>query len=371
MGQHNMSSPPPRTLFTVQALRGVAAGAVVTHHALFMLVHNAGYSFDVPSIGASGVDLFFVISGFIMVYTSYTAFQQPNASLSFIRRRVIRVVPIYWLYTTAVVLLLAFAPQLFSVTQFSWPHVISSYLFLLSENTAGQVGTVMQTGWTLCFEVYFYLIFALLLNLPRTTFLGISAAIFVTGIVLGISTEPAPWLTVATNPILFEFYFGALIGFLFMNGFVLPRLVAGFAIVLGIATIFLTKDVDIGTWTRTICWGLPSSALLLGAISLEHAGMKVPRGFVVLGDSSYSLYLIHPFVVPAVGKLWVALQLSEHASPVILFSAAFLCALAAGHASFVAIEKPITRWLMRTWRSPAGKADYRAPPKLSGANDRA
>lgn len=370
-----MPSPSPRTLFTVQALRGLAAGAVLSHHALFMLVHNAGYSFAVTSIGAIGVDLFFVISGFIMVYTSYGSFRQPHASLSFLRRRAIRVAPIYWLYTTAVVLLLAFAPQLFSVAQFSWQHVISSYLFLLSENTAGQVGTVMQTGWTLCFEAYFYLVFAALLNLPRKFFLAISAAVFGAGITLGTGTEPAPWVTVATNPMLIEFYFGAVIGFLYMNGFALPRFLAGAAIVLGIATVILTKDVDIGIWTRAICWGLPSSALLLGAISLEHAGMKVPRAFVALGDSSYSLYLIHPFIVPAVGKLWVALHLSEHASPAVLFLVAFICALAAGHASFRAIEKPITRWLLRTWKSPAARvaarADRPAPPALLHANDRA
>jgi exopolysaccharide production protein ExoZ len=366
-----MASAPPQTLFTVQALRALAAGAVLAHHVLFMLVHNAGYSFSVSSIGAAGVDLFFVISGFIMVYTSYSSFRQPRASISFIRRRAIRVVPIYWLYTTVVVFLLAFAPDLFSETRFDWHQVISSYLFLLSENTAGQVGTVMQTGWTLCFEVYFYLLFAILLNLPRRYFLATSGAIFAVGTVLGTVAEPAAWMTVATNPIVVEFYFGAVVAFLFLNGVVLPRLLAHAAIVLGIAIVVITRDVDLGTWTRTICWGLPSSALLLGAVSLERRGMKVPRAMVALGDSSYSLYLVHPFIVPAIGKLWLALQLSAHASPAILFLIAFGCSLAAGHGSYLAIEKPVTRWLLRTWKGPASKSPHPATSTLIGAGDRA
>jgi exopolysaccharide production protein ExoZ len=363
-------STAPQILRTVQALRAVAAGAVVMHHVLFMLVHNAGYAFSVSSVGASGVDLFFVISGFIMVYTSYGSFRQPRASVSFLRRRAIRVVPIYWLYTTLVVLLLAFAPGLFSATQFDWQHVISSYLFLLSENTAGQIGTVMQTGWTLCFEVYFYLVFALLLNLPRRAFLAVSGAIFAAGVALGTGAEPPPWVTVATNPLLFEFYFGAVIAFLFLNGLILPRLVATAAVILGIATIILTRDVDLGAWTRAVCWGLPSAALLFGAVSWERAGLQVPRLSVTLGDSSYSLYLVHPFVIPAMGKLWSALHLGEHAPPAILFLMAFSLALAAGHASYLVVEKPVTRWLLRTWKSPARAADPIIEAALVGANDR-
>jgi len=335
-----------------------------------MLVHNAGYSFEVSSIGASGVDLFFVISGFIMVYTSYSSFSKPKASISFIRRRAIRIVPIYWLYTTAVVFLLAFAPGLFSETRFDWHHVISSYLFLLSENTAGRVGTVMQTGWTLCFEVYFYLLFAILLNLPRRFFLAMAGTLFAAGVILGTVTEPAPWVTVATNPIVLEFYFGAVVAFLFVNGFRLSRPVASAVILLAIAIVVMTEDADLGIWTRAICWGLPASALLLGAVSLESRGMNVPRGLVALGDSSYSLYLVHPFIVPAMGKLWLAGHLSDHASPAFLFVVAFSCSLAAGHASYRAIEKPMTRWLLRTWKSPEGRAMQLTDTRIVGANER-
>ncbi len=346
-----MTSALAKTLLTVQALRALAASAVVIYHVLVMLERSAGYSFPVPTIGASGVDLFFVISGFIMIYTTYGSFSQPNASVSFIRRRVIRVVPMYWLYTSAIVILLAFVPGLFSTTKFDWRHVISSYLFLLSENSAGQAGTVLQTGWTLCFEAYFYVVFAMLLKLPREYFLALSGAVFMTGITLGAESAPVQtWATVATNPILLDFYIGAVIAFLFLKGFSLPRPIAAASIIFGIATIVMTGDVDVGRWTRVICWGLPSGVVLLGAISLERAGMRVPQLFVALGDSSYSLYLVHPFIIAALGKVWGALQLSAMIPPAIPFLVVFFCSVAVSHALYLSIEKPATRWLSLTWK---------------------
>jgi exopolysaccharide production protein ExoZ len=337
----------PKTLLTVQALRALAACAVVSYHVLFMLVHNGGYAFAVPSMGGSGVDLFFVISGFIMVYTNHGAFQQRHAVATFIRRRAIRIIPIYWLYTSVVVALLVFAPRLFSEVRLDGYNIICSYLFLLSKNSQGVVGTVMQTGWTLCFEVYFYLLFAIFLFAPRKYFLVLCGAVFIAGVVLVGASGLAipPWATVATDPILFEFYLGAAIAFLYLKGFHLPRPLAVAAIVLAFSVIFLTGGVDLGRWTRTLCWGLPGAALLLGFISLEHTGMTVPKLFVALGDSSYSLYLVHPFIVPALGKVWVALHLSQKWPAACLAVLAFGCALVAGYVLYIAIEKPITRWL--------------------------
>lgn len=339
------------TLFTIQALRAIAAGAVVSLHALVMLVHNAGYSFEIPIFGASGVDLFFVISGFVMVYTTRGEFRQPNSTLSFIRRRIIRVVPIYWFYTTVLVLLLAFLPGLFSNLRFEWRHAVSSYLFLLSKNNLGYVGTMLQTGWTLCYEMYFYLLFALLLRLPEKVFLPTAAAIFAAGIAAGELGIPVPvWLTVATNPILLEFYLGTVIAFLYLNGFYLSRPRALAAIGAGIATILLAENVDQGLWPRVIFWGIPGGALLLGAISLERAGLRTPRLLVALGNSSYSLYLVHPFLMPALGKAWTSFHLGSVLPPVVLFVASFCICLLAGHLSFLFLERPATQWLSQRWK---------------------
>jgi exopolysaccharide production protein ExoZ len=344
--------PTHNTLFTIQALRAIAASAVVSLHTLVMMVHNAGYSFSIPIFGASGVDLFFVISGFVMVYTTRVAFRQPNSTMSFVRRRVIRVVPIYWFYTSVLVLLLLLLPGLFSNLKFEWQHVISSYLFLLSKNNVGNVGTVLQTGWTLCYEMYFYFLFAILLMLPRKRFLPVAGSVFMAGIALGELAVPLPvWLTVTTNPILLEFYLGAVIAFLYLKGLCLSRPWALALIASGIATILLTENVDQGQWPRVIFWGLPGGALLLGAVSLERAGLITPRLLVALGNSSYSLYLLHPFLMPALGKTWTAFHLGNTLSPFVLFFSGFSIAILAGHAAYLAIEKPITLWLSQRWKN--------------------
>lgn len=351
----------PKTLFTVQALRAIAASAVVSYHVFFMLVHNAGYSIYVPEIGASGVDLFFLISGFIMVYTNFGAFDQPGAATSFIQRRAIRIVPMYWICTTVVVTLLAFAPRLFSSVEFTWTYVISSYIFLLSENSAGQIGTVLQTGWTLCFEAYFYILFAVLLNWPRRYFLIASGAVFAAGVVLGRLVPHVPvWMTVATNPILLEFYLGAALAFLFLNGHSLSRVPAIAAASLGIGILGVTGNANLGIWNSVVCFGLPYAAILLGALSLDRIGIKVPKLLVSLGDSSYSLYLIHPFILPALGKFWLASHLSERTSPLVLGMIAFSCALFAGHLVYLLIERPATNRVSQAWRNYRGISTLRS-----------
>jgi len=318
-----------------------------------MMVHNAGYSFSVSDYGASGVDVFFVISGFVMVYTSHGTFGQPNAAMSFFRRRVIRIVPLYWFYTTLLILLLVLLPQLFSNVRFEWRVALSSYLFLLSRNNVGDVGTVLQTGWTLCFEIYFYVLFAMLLTLPQKLFLPIGGAIFIVGILVGELSGPLPaWATVTTNPILLEFYLGAAIAFLYLNGLRLPPFVALVAIVSGVSVIFFTNGIDLGAWTTTICRGLPGGAIVAGAVSLEYSGLKVPSLLVSLGNSSYSLYLVHPFVLHPIGKIWQVLHLGDTMLPAVLFISGFCIATLVGLVSYRAIEQPMVRWVSSRWKTP-------------------
>jgi exopolysaccharide production protein ExoZ len=350
-----------KTLYSVQILRALAASAVVAYHTIYMLAHMAGYSFVVPIFGGAGVDLFFVISGFVMVYTNHDAFRRPGASTDFLRRRILRIAPIYWLYTTLVVVLLALAPSLFSTTKFDWRHVISSYVFLLSANTAGNIGTVTQTGWTLCYEMYFYLLFSVFLLFPKRVFLPLAGGVFLLGIGIGASGVELPaWATVATKPMLLEFLLGAAIGFMFLAGLRLSRLAAAMAIVAALIAIGLSGN-ELSPWGRVVWWGLPNGAILLGALSFEGAGFKAPRPLVALGDSSYSLYLVHPFVIPVFGKLWAMFLLASAVSPIVLFVLAFGSSLLVGHVMYAAVERPITKWLTRN--SPTlGPTSFREAP---------
>src|ERR1700751_4327443 len=204
-----MGTGPGKILLTVQALRAVAAASVVMHHDLAVLIRKAGYPPTFSVIGAAGVDLFFVISGFVMVYTHFDAFTAPGAATSFARRRIVRIAPLYWIVTTVTVVLLIAVPSVFSSVKLDWVNVVCSYFFLLSQMPSGDINTVVIVGWTLCFEAYFYLVFALLLNLPRRYFLAASGFIFCVGLVIGPAYNVPPWATVAVRPLVFEFFFGS------------------------------------------------------------------------------------------------------------------------------------------------------------------
>ena len=171
-----------KTPFTVQALRAFAASSVVVHHIMIVAVQKAGYQYSFPSTAAAGVDLFFLISGFIMVYTHFDDFGKAGASASFIRRRLIQIVPLYWIAATVAVALLIVIPSAFSTLKLDWQNVLFSYLFLLSRTSNGGLNTILVTGWSTCYEIYFYALFALLLFLPRRMFLIAGGAIFAVGL---------------------------------------------------------------------------------------------------------------------------------------------------------------------------------------------
>ncbi len=135
-----------KTLFTVQALRAFAASSVVVHHIMIVAVQKAGYQYSFPSTAAAGVDLFFLISGFIMVYTHFDDFGKAGASASFIRRRLIRIVPLYWIATTVAIVLLIVIPSAFSTLKLDWQNALFSYLFLLSRTSNGGLNTILVTG---------------------------------------------------------------------------------------------------------------------------------------------------------------------------------------------------------------------------------
>jgi exopolysaccharide production protein ExoZ len=221
--------------------------------------------------------------------------------------------------------------------------VLCSYAFVLSPNSLGDVGTVTQTGWTLCYEAYFYLVFAFLLALPRRFFLPAAAIIFGIGLIVGASGVPVPpWATVAANPLVLEFLLGTALALLFLRGAALPAWLAIAVMIVGVCEIVLTPGGE--NWNRVLTWGSAAGLILFGALSLERYQVKVPKLLVALGASSYAPYLAHPLFLGAFGKAWGLLQLSN--LPAIVPSAlAFIAVLAVGHATYVLIERPITNRL--------------------------
>jgi exopolysaccharide production protein ExoZ len=141
------------------------------------------------------------------------------------------------------------------------------------------------------------------------------------------------------------FYAGTIIAYLFIRGYYLPPAIAVIAIVVSLAAIVMLGNPAGGDWMRVLHWGVPSSIILLSAISLEKTGLRVPKFLIALGDSSYSLYLIHIFVVAAFAKFWAYAHLTATLPVYVLGLVSFVAAIAISHLVHLHVESPVTRWL--------------------------
>jgi peptidoglycan/LPS O-acetylase OafA/YrhL len=288
----------PSNLLTVQALRAVAALLVVLYHALE--VWGDRIDPTAPGVGwtngAAGVDIFFVISGFVMVVSSRRLAGKPGAWLTFLRHRIVRIVPLYWLLTTVKVAAVALLSGLVLRTSLDVNFVVDSYLFLPVVDNANHFRPVLPVGWTLTYEFLFYLLFAVALAARVGVLRIIVPGLGLIAALALVRTQSWPTWTILFNTIVLEFIFGVLLAKWTLLGFRLrPTIATGFVIA-GFVAILSMPVVSENA--RVLTWGLPAFAIVVGAVSLEPVARLLPRWLLTLGDASYSIYLSHGFVLP-------------------------------------------------------------------------
>ena len=341
------SPSTPRVILPIQYLRGIAALMVVWFHAAEQLPRLKTL---IPNtFGNSGVDLFFVISGFIMVITTTGSAISP---IEFMRRRIIRVVPLYWLLTLAMVGAALVAPALFRTLIVTPATLVESLLFVphYSNSFPTMAWPLLVPGWTLNFEMFFYLVFALSLALPvrwRVPGLaGAFGALVAAGLLLGpFDAAPA---RVYTSLIMLEFVAGAAIAkWWLQHRAEPPRALSAIAIALGFVLLLARDSQPLGTGTQM----LGAVLVVFGALNSAFASLKLPL-LRVLGDSSYSLYLTHLFALGVLRVVWVRLAGDSTATTSIwgfMATSLVVCA-AVGYASWRWVETPLTRRLQRLGR---------------------
>lgn len=288
-------------LVSLQHLRGIAALMVVCVH-LQVQLERMGYSGGWPGWAATGVDIFFVLSGFLMWNTTAGRDQGP---LEFYRRRIVRIVPLYWLLTSVAVAVMVAAPRLMQSVRFDWLNVVGSYLFFFTPASTGRLEPVLVVGWTLNYEMLFYLVYGAALLLPAAWRFASTAAVIVLLVALG-SLAASPVEAAYSSSIMLEFVFGMAVAWGWrrlqgQGGTAWPGLlllVAGFAGLIG-------SDAWGVDMPRALACGVPAMMVVCGALLLERSG-ALPRwrGLRRLGDSSYSLYLSHPIVLSAFAQMW-------------------------------------------------------------------
>lgn len=250
-----------------------------------------------------GVDIFFVISGFIMYFLTSDCFGQPHATLNFLTRRIRRVVPMYWLFTSLmIVAMLLFASH---VTHFQIVplHVVLSYLFFPWPRADGELFPVLALGWTLNYEMFFYLIYAMALLFPKRIGLTLLAASFAALVAMAdLMPQQMQILKFFGQPIIFEFLFGIVCAMVLERGIRISLPAGLFLVFAGLAGAVMMKSFGIGQYTsRAITGGLPATLIFLGfaLVKSNYEEWRFSRALSLGGDASYALYLSHPFSIIA------------------------------------------------------------------------
>jgi len=350
-------------LLLVQALRAVAAAMIVVLHAeslvrIYAEQHN--YSFapiEIFPLGA-GVDLFFVISGFVIVYSSQGLFAQAGGTREFLTRRLIRILPLYWAALTLRVTGLAIAVLIGATVSFpDLPAIITSYLFIPYDSFgygADYPFPIVDLGWSLNYEMFFYALFACFICFARDkAVLLFVAAIF---LLVGLGSVLAPADTALqfwTRPIIVEFAAGTMIALLFLKGVALRQPARLLLIALGVGlwlTIQASWFTDMSppgfySWTRVLIWGL-GAAILFAAVALGPAPASSPwlRKAALLGDSSYVLYLLHPVFFLLVKGALRFVTVPQSCLWLVVFGAAGFAIVSAA-AVYQLAEAPVLKFL--------------------------
>jgi exopolysaccharide production protein ExoZ len=247
---------------------------------------------------------------------------------------------------------------------FTWSELAQSLLFAPHRDGWGRDYPVLTQGWTLTYEMFFYLVFAAILFLPRRRQFAALATVLLTLAGLGLLLRPAgPVGATYLNPLMLEFLAGAALGRFWRAGWLRSRRL-GFAL-LGLGLALFAAENPLGLFTgasRAIVWGVPAVLLVAGGLSLEGAGAMVrSRPLKALGDGSYAIYLFHPAIV-ALGERVLA------PAPTVVRVAATVAACgAAGVILHRTLERPLTTALRRLGaRRLFGPAAGATAPLTSG-----
>lgn len=376
-------------LNSIQALRGIAAFAVFLCHVMAIEEAHSERGAKLTDLwinGAHGVDLFFVISGFIMVWVAGDLRRGAAEAGDFLFSRATRIYPLWWLFAAAMVVFFVTmkgtlwdAPRIDAAGLNGALHLFHSFVLWPQPEHP-----VLGVGWTLVHEMYFYIAFAVLILLLPARFrlygILVWVGIVTIGALAGLSANFSNNLIeLIFYPMTLQFALGALVGYAIKAGWRKHALVA--AIVGGAATLipFLNLDLEptqalitsLGNegftemnpvWRRTVFYGIPVALLIYGLVVLElERGLRTPKFMVHLGDWSYSLYLCHTLTISAIGRVTYTLF-----EPSLVVTTAYVILVTIGTILISALtyyyfERPSIRFFRRWRGKPSAGANEKTP----------
>ncbi len=279
--------------YSIELLRFIAATLIVFVH------------IPIIGIGSFGVDIFFIISGFVMMLST------EKSSKNFFLKRVIRIVPLYYISTIGVFIIALIEPSVLNNTTTDIFLLIKSFLFIPFEKNDTGHYPVLFVGWTLNYEMYFYLLFAIALKI-NIKHRDILATLLLSGVYLLTQKESSLPLSAYGSNIVFEFVLGIIIFRVFISKEYFKALIS--LSIIGIS-LFIKDDF----YGRFYELGIGSALFFILVINLLST-VRLPQLVVTLGGYSYALYLTHFYIIQSFVKLlnWFSMTIYHQISALII-----------------------------------------------------
>jgi exopolysaccharide production protein ExoZ len=324
----------------IEICRGIAATTVVFYHSARHLDHNYGVPLLMGGFqfGHAGVDLFFVISGFIIMYVHYNDIGNPARLGHYLRQRITRVMPTYWVALMLTVALGVVGSRGFpSLADLIWSAT------LVPSNR----GLLLDIAWTLRYEITFYALFCgLILNRGVGTAV---LALWLAGIVLAaVGAVDLGWLPGSLYGVFnLQFFFGMSVAYAMRNAVIpAPRLILATGVAL-FALVALAEDIkliDGYADPARIAYGLPAAVIVLGAAAAGRRPATTSAPLLrTLGAASYSIYLFQFIFMGLIWHAWLATGLDRVMPHIASFPLLAVGSVAGGILVSRRIEQPLIR----------------------------
>lgn len=330
-------------IVSIQYLRGIAALLVLLAHISYKdIQYSLGiFHFD---IGIFGVDIFFIISGFIMYQVSYNSPNTLYSVYSFLKHRIIRIMPLYWVLSIIALVLYIIAPNKVNSSTGA-TDVINSFTLFPSETRY-----LVSVGWTLSYEFYFYILFSISLYFRQYRAFIICSFLVGLFFIGSLINKKNFYIDFLTNSLLLEFVYGVIIAKLYQNYNKFTRMhitIIAFGLLIicmlcNTTVLFQIPEI------RGICLGLPAMLLVFVFVMIEKKLKKHEIHILKeFGNMSYSLYLIHLFVLAFVAIIYKYININTYIAEWIYIFCMFSMSLISGYFVYIFWEKPLLALMRR------------------------
>ncbi|MEZ9768236.1 acyltransferase family protein [Vibrio breoganii] len=333
----------------VQILRGVAVLLVLVYH---LKAVNDKYfsSISLPNffeMGSGGVDLFFVISGFIIIYITRNGISGNKGAIHFLLKRAVRVYPVYWVYSLSVLIVYLVQPSLVNSSQGGEVDLIRSFLLIPHDTLP-----LLMVGWSLSYEIYFYILIflaMLLFSWDKYKYYFAIISLLVWGRVILSGGEGDVSESFFLSLFIIEFVLGAFLGFLYVehaNGKISVTIVVLIIYLISAIVLIYNLYPYASNFKRVIYYGIPSFILLFYALFFKSI---VPTliGIVLryIGNWSYSIYLSHILVINVVGLLSKYLLPTDILYNYVTLFSMFVFSILLGMVSYELLERRMCNFI--------------------------